>query len=155
MFVQPAYLLPGPSTRRLEMVAFNDKGKKQAPRGPLSVRERLKAAEAKCQELLGHNIEFMNYIAVLERACKRAFMYAAEAHTELGPILLPNGNDGRKVLEEICTCLAPLCQDVEKIELPFWAQQVLLEAGGAMVKQEGDPDDHGEERSGDEQVPAG
>ena len=95
--------------------------------GKKTVRERLRESEAR-------NMAAIQYILALEETCKVVLDYSAECYEKLSIIVVPGMEFALKALEQICIRVAPICQDVEDMELPPTVVAELLKHGGGMMQ---------------------
>lgn len=86
------------------------------------------------------NIALVEYIEVLENICRTVCDKAARRYEDLSLIVTPGTVAARDTLAQICVYTAPICQDVEKMNLPQFAIDELIKKGGTVV-QENIPDE--------------
>ena len=95
--------------------------------GKKSVRERLKESEARA-------IGLVKYAVALEETIKTVLDYSSECYAKLEVIITPGIADALKALEQICIVTAPICQDVEDMQLHPKIIAAIMAEGGAMMQ---------------------
>lgn len=86
------------------------------------------------------NIELVKYVEVLEGICKQILVYAAKQHDDMSMIVVPGTEGAIEVLEQICICVAPVCGDVEDMQIPPAMLAKMVEAGAMVLKVEPEND---------------
>jgi hypothetical protein len=80
------------------------------------------------------NLGLAKYLKEIEDRCKNILVAVSNKYDELNIILTPESQEFRKLLADICVWLAPICTDVEDMQLPPEAIARLVEDGGQVVR---------------------
>ena len=85
------------------------------------------------------NVGLAKYLKEIEDRCKQILVAVSNKYDELGIILTPESQEFRGLLADICVWVAPICTDIEDMQLPPEAIERLVEEGGQVVRMDEQP----------------